>query len=108
MIENKSLTRSILEHLRGQIITCQLRGGQKLNENQLSLEFNVSRPPMREAFQILEHEHFIVSIPRNGRYVTEISKRNYEKIHESRRMMECYVKDRSLSENSDGFSGEFL
>ena len=37
MIENKSLTTSILEHLRGEIITYQLKGGQKLNENRLVL-----------------------------------------------------------------------
>jgi DNA-binding GntR family transcriptional regulator len=84
---------SVLEHLRGQIITFQLKGGQKLNENQLSSQLNISRPPMREAFQILEQEHFIVSIPRKGRYVTEISEKNYEKIHQTRMMIECYVID---------------
>ena len=99
MIESKSLTKSILEHLREQIITCQLMGGQKLNENQLSSQLNVSRPPMREAFQILEQEHFITSIPRKGRYVTKISQENYEKIHEAKRMMECYAIDYLKAKN---------
>ncbi len=93
MIENKSLTTSILEHLRGNIITYQLKGGQKLNENQLSTELNVSRPPLREAFQVLEQEHLLVSIPRKGRFVAETSEENYQKIYEARKMIECYVID---------------
>ena len=93
MIESKSLTRNILEHLRGQIVTTQLLGGQKLNELQLSSQLNVSRPPLREAFQILEQEHFIVSIPRKGRYVAKISQEGYEKLHEVKKMMECYAID---------------
>ena len=93
MIEIKGVTMSVLENLREQIITFQLKGGQKLNENQLSSELNISRPPLREAFQILEQEHFIVSIPRKGRYVTEISEKSYEKIHQARMMIECYVID---------------
>jgi hypothetical protein len=54
---------------------------------------------LREAFQILEQENFIVSVPRKGRYITEISKKNYENIHESRRMMECYAIDRLKAKN---------
>ena len=45
MIESKSLTTSILEHLRVEIITSQLKGGQKLNENRLASQLKVSRPP---------------------------------------------------------------
>lgn len=51
MIEIKSLTRAILEDLRMQIITCQLKGGQKLNENQFSSQLNVSRPPYVRHFR---------------------------------------------------------
>jgi DNA-binding GntR family transcriptional regulator len=93
MIESKRLTRNILEHLRSQIVTCQLPGGQKLNEILLSSQLNVSRPPLREAFQILEQEHFIVSVPRKGRYVAKISQESYERIHEVKKMMECYAID---------------
>ncbi len=91
MIQNKSLTTSILEHIRGEIITFHLKGGQKLNENQLSAELEVSRPPLREAFQILEQEHLLVSLPRKGRFVAETSAENYERIYEARKMIECYV-----------------
>ncbi len=93
LVESKSLTTSILEHLRGEIITCRLKGGQKLNENQLSSELKVSRPPLREAFQVLEQEHLLMSIPRRGRFVVETSEENCQRIYEARKMIECYVID---------------
>lgn len=95
--------RSVLEHLRGQIITCQLKAGQRLNENQLSSELNVSRPPLREAFQVLEQEGFVISIPRKGRYVSEITWSNYEKIHAARCMIECHVIDLLKERNLRNF-----
>lgn len=93
MIESKNLPTSILEHLRGEIITYQLKGGQKLNEIQLASALQVSRPPLREAFQILEQEQLLVSVPRKGRFVAEVSEENYQKIYEARKMIECYVID---------------
>jgi len=99
LIESKNLTTSILEHLRGEIITYQLKGGQKLNEIQLSSELKVSRPPLREAFQILEQEHLLVSVPRKGRFVVEVSEENYQKINEARKMIECYVIDLLKAKN---------
>ncbi len=93
MLENKSLTQSILEHLRTQIITSKLNPGQRLNEKNLASELSVSRPPLREALQILEQENFVVCIPRKGRYVAALTWGSYEKIHEARLMMECHVID---------------
>jgi DNA-binding GntR family transcriptional regulator len=93
LIEVKTITTCILEHLRGEIITFQLKGGERLNENQIASQLNVSRPPLREALQVLEQEDFIVSIPRKGRYVAEISEKNFENIHEARMMIECHTID---------------
>ena len=87
----KSVTEFILENLRHQIITSNRKGGDRLNESEISSRFDISRPPLREAFQILEQEHFIKTIPRRGRYVTDLSVDNYERIHEARVMIECYV-----------------
>lgn len=93
LLSNKSLTQNILEHLREQIITSKLEPGQRLNENQIALDLAVSRPPLREALQVLEQENFVVCIPRKGRYVAEITWENYEKIHQARLMIECHVID---------------
>jgi len=91
--EIKGVTRTVLEFLRQQIISNQLEPGQYLNENLLSSQFNVSRPPLREALQILEQEKLVVSSPRKGRYVAKITKKKLIEIHEVRVMIECRAID---------------
>jgi len=88
-----SVTSSIVEHLRGKIIVGELRGGQRLNQNQLASQLGFSGPPMREAFRILEHEHVIVSTPRKGVYVHEVTVKDFQEVYQMREMFECYAID---------------
>ena len=63
-LEVQSLTKSVLEYIRNRIITGDLVPGQRLNENELASRLKVSRPPIREAFRVLESEHLVVSVLR--------------------------------------------
>jgi DNA-binding GntR family transcriptional regulator len=85
------VTETIVRHLRVHIIDQQLPPGHKLNEVELSSSLGVSRPPLREAFRILENEHLVVSLPRKGSYVTEMSINDCQEIFEAREMLECYA-----------------
>lgn len=87
------VTRSAFQYLRVKIITGELPAGQKLNENQLSSLLDISRPPLREAFRLLEHEHLVVNIPRKGTYVTNISREDFREVYHAREMIECYAID---------------
>ena len=98
-IETLSVTNSIVEYLRGKIIIGELPGGQRLNENQLAPKLGISRPPMREAFRILEHEHVIVSIPRKGVYIKELTIKDCQEVYQMREMLECYAVDLLRSKN---------
>jgi DNA-binding GntR family transcriptional regulator len=98
-IETLSVTNSIVEYLRGKIIVGELPGGQRLNENQLAPKLGISRPPMREAFRILEHEHVIVSVPRKGVYIKELSINDCQEVYQMREMLECYAVDLLKSKN---------
>jgi DNA-binding GntR family transcriptional regulator len=98
-IETLSVTDSIVEYLRAKIILGELPGGQRLNENQLAPKLGISRPPMREAFRILEHEHVIVSIPRKGVYIKELSINDCQEVYQMREMLECYAVDLLKSKN---------
>jgi DNA-binding GntR family transcriptional regulator len=86
-----SVTETIVHHLRVHIIGRQLPPGHKLNEIELSSSLGVSRPPLREAFRILENEHLITSTPRKGAYVNEMSIDECREIFEAREMIECYA-----------------
>lgn len=93
------MTKSLVEYLRNQIITGELAAGQKLNENHLSSRLDISRPPLREAFRILEHEHLVVSIPRKGTYVSNISIEDLQEVYQAREMIECYTIDLLKAKN---------
>lgn len=92
-IETLSVTNSIVEYLRGKIIVGALPGGQRLNENQLAPKLGISRPPLREAFRMLEHEHVIISIPRKGAYIKELTIKDCQEVYQMREMLECYAVD---------------
>jgi len=85
------VTETIVHHLRVHIIDHQLPPGQRLNELELSARLGVSRPPLREAFRVLENEHLITIIPRKGSYVTEMSIDDCQEIFEAREMIECFA-----------------
>ncbi len=87
------VVNSIIEYIREQIITGELAAGQRLNEVQLAASFNISRPPLREAFRILENDRLVVSFPRRGCYVSKISIQDLRKVFEARVMIECYSID---------------
>jgi DNA-binding GntR family transcriptional regulator len=90
-MEILNVTGSTLQFLREKIITGELKSGQKLNENTLSSSLGISRPPLREVFRMLEKDHMVISIPRKGTYVAELSVKDFEELSQIREMMECYA-----------------
>ena len=84
---------SVVQSLRTQIIIGDLTPGQKLNELELSSSLGISRPPLREAFRVLENEHLIVSIPRKGTHVSDLSIKDLKEVFQARVMIECYAID---------------
>jgi len=87
------VTESVVQYLRVHIITGDLGAGQRLNEIELSSSLNVSRPPIREAFRVLENESLAVSVPRKGCFVTEVTMEDCHNIFEVRAMIECFAID---------------
>ncbi len=92
-MEILSVTESALHFLRRRIITGELKPGQKLNESSLSEDLGISRPPLRETFRILEKDHLVITFPRKGTYVAELSIRDFEEICQIREMIECFAMD---------------
>ena len=92
-MEILNVTGSVLQFLRDKIITGELKSGQKLNENALSSRLGISRPPLREAFRILEKDHMVINIPRKGTYVAELSVKDFGELSQIREMMDCYAID---------------
>lgn len=94
------VTKSVVQRLRMHIIEGILTPGQKLNELELSTRLGISRPPLREAFRILENENLVISIPRKGCYVSQLSMNDCRQIYKARELIECgaidYLKARNI------------
>ncbi|MFH2075759.1 MAG: GntR family transcriptional regulator [Pseudomonadota bacterium] len=93
MIQIFNIPASAVEYLRKQIILGELAPGQKLNEERLAAELNISRPPLREAFRLLESERLVLNIPRKGTFVSEMSVEDLDDLYQVREMIECRAMD---------------
>lgn len=97
----KPLRELVFEALREAIITGALKPGERLMEVQLADELGVSRTPVREAIRKLEHEGFVVMIPRKGAYVADISLKDVVEIFDVRTALEALAAQLAAERASD-------
>ena len=90
-MEFNSVTEIVVGYLRSNIVTGNLKAGQKIKSADLIAELDVSTPPIREALRILENENLVFSIPRKGAYVSKLSLMNLQNLYQAREMLECYA-----------------
>jgi DNA-binding GntR family transcriptional regulator len=85
-----SLARNrVYELVRSEILSCSLLPGAELREADLAERFGVSKSPVRDAMQKLEHEGLVKIEPRRGHRVRPISVKDAEDILELRIILEA-------------------
>lgn len=80
-MEVSSLVDLVTTKIRELIITGDYRPGQQLKEDELCRLFDISRPPIREAFKTLEANGLVVRKPRRGVFVAEFSSKDVEEVY---------------------------
>ncbi|WP_029165438.1 GntR family transcriptional regulator [Aminiphilus circumscriptus] len=75
-IQHKSLVETIVENVEARILRGELKPGERLIEQAMCNQLQVSRSPLREAFRILENRGFLVNKARKGVFVSELSKKD--------------------------------
>lgn len=68
------LADEIVEHLRAQIFSGEVKPGQKIDQEQIAEDLDVSRSPIREAIVVLGQEGLLDISPRRGAFVANISR----------------------------------
>src|SRR3989339_1034410 len=94
--KNTSLYDRICKHLERSIREGSLQPGGKLVEQNLSKKFGVSRPPIREAFRLLQRDGLVTIIPRRGAYVSRVTPKDAEDIYAIRAYLEPLAVHLSL------------
>lgn len=84
-----NLSNSLFHQLRTDILQGKLKPGEKLTEQRVCQEYVVSRTPVREAFQKLENDGLIETIPNRGAFVVGVTDRDIADMYELRKAYEA-------------------
>jgi DNA-binding GntR family transcriptional regulator len=95
--KNKSLRQRAYERIKKAIVTLRFEMGKSLNEKELSSEFKIGRTPIREALQQLANEGLVAIVPRKGVYVSTLSLADFQKLLDTRIMLETYCARRAAA-----------
>ena len=95
-----SLKDRVYQNIKFKIIRGTLKPGTHLPEEELSKAMNISRAPIREAFNRLEKEGFVTIIPRKGAAVSDITAQMIEDIFEIRETLEPLAVKKSIGKIS--------
>jgi DNA-binding GntR family transcriptional regulator len=68
-LDDESLALKVAERIRQMLIAGQYRAGEKLSEQQVSQQFEISRNTLREVFRILTSQRLLVYVPNRGVFV---------------------------------------
>ncbi len=96
--KNPSLKQLVYEYLKEKIINGELEQGVKINEDELCRKMSISKAPIREAFNMLERDGYIIIIPRRGTFVSEVTLEAVQNIYEMRRLIEPYAAKISVDD----------
>ena len=95
-----SLKDRVYQNIKFQIIIGTLKPGTRLREEELSKAMNISRAPIREAFNRLEKEGFVSIISRKGAAVSKITAQSIKDIFEIRESLESLAVKKSIGKIS--------
>ena len=75
--------------LREAILRGHLKPGEKIDQDLIADELEVSRTPIREALRALESEGFVDIVPHRGAYVATVTQRDIQEIYQVRALLEA-------------------
>lgn len=77
----KSLADMVTYYIEELIIKNELKMGEQIKEGDMADRFDVSRPPIREAFKTLEAEGLVIKKPRKGVFVVKMNKKDLWEVY---------------------------
>ena len=98
--DRKSLRQRAYDEIRQQIIDLRLAPGSRLVERDLATELEVSRIPLREAFQRLQQDGLVVIVPRQGAIVAPFTVDDVRDLFDVRESLEVLAA-RLAAERAD-------
>ncbi|WP_419904845.1 GntR family transcriptional regulator [Kiloniella sp.] len=85
---NSDIPTSVVATLRNHILLGEKAAGEKLNQEDIAQELNVSRIPVREAFKTLQGEGLVRIEPYRGAWVRSYSEKDVRDVYDMRMVLE--------------------
>jgi DNA-binding GntR family transcriptional regulator len=79
-LQSPSLVALAVASIRNGILAGHYQPGERLHEERLTRELDISRPPLREALRLLENEGLVFTRPRRGSFVATLTDRDVYEI----------------------------
>jgi DNA-binding GntR family transcriptional regulator len=91
-----TLVELATNRLRDAILSGNLKPGEKILEEQLCVEFGISRAPLREALRLLSQQGLVEHLPRRGSRVTDWSPSDILQLFALRHVLERHAVETAL------------
>src|ERR1700678_1450850 len=92
---------SAYEQIRQAIVEGRYRPGQRLIEQRVAGELDLSRTPIREALRMLDAEGLVITEPNRGAIVRPIAANDVQDLYELRGRLESYAAYRASQRRTD-------
>ena len=89
------------ERMREEILSCALKPGALVQENDLAQRYGVSKSPVRDAFLRLEQQGLVEVLPRKGYRIKPISVADAAEMYEMRLLLERACITRAIDHAPD-------
>ncbi|MCW5574962.1 MAG: GntR family transcriptional regulator [Burkholderiales bacterium] len=86
-----SLADRAYAKIKKRIFDFDLMPGDRLSESELAQQAGVSRTPLRQALQRLQHEGFVEAIPKVGWLIPPLSFEKFDELYDFRVLIECFA-----------------
>ena len=90
-IKSQSTTQKVLLTLREAIYTQKLKAGQRIAQNELAKQLNVSITPVREALMTLENEQLVKIEPHKETIILGVTQKYIQDYYQARSVLESYL-----------------
>ncbi|MFC2030069.1 GntR family transcriptional regulator [Chloroflexota bacterium] len=101
-IQRQPLRHTVRTRIEEAIVQGKFKGGEKLNEAELSRALGVSRGLVREALRELETSGVLVSVPYKGTFVKEWTPETVWELYTLRAALEEFAVDLAVARATEG------
>ena len=97
----QTITETIFQYLKKSIINGEYKPNQRLQEKEIAEIFSVSTTPVREAFQRLSAEKYVILNARKEVIVAELSLKQIKELYEIIRVLDVFSAKKALENITD-------